>query len=277
MKAVILAAGQGTRLRPLTNHLPKCLVEVHGKPLLQYQLESLERVGIRDCVIVVGYLGHLVERRFGRRFGSVRITYITNEIFETTNNIYSLWLARREMNDDVLLLECDLLFDEDLLRDLKLSLCPDVAVVDGFNSSMDGTVILAQEGVSTSMVLKSQQSTGFNYQSALKTVNIYALCRDTMGQKFLPALDNYVTQGLTNEFYEAVIAQLIAQGDLQLGVHLTGTRKWTEIDTEDDLRRAERIFPDSLQGRYTGPAGSGTREATERMAATTATGRFRQT
>ena len=273
MKAVILAAGRGTRLRPLTDYLPKCLVQVHGKSLLQYQMESLERAGIRDCIIVVGYLGEQVQQRFGPRFGNVRITYVTNELFGQTNNIYSLWLARQEMDDDILLLEGDLLFDEALLRDLDLSQCPDVAVVDGFNSSMDGTIILAQEGLTTSMVLKSKQPVGFDYQSALKTVNIYVLCRETMRQRFLPALDRYVAQGLTGEFYEAVIAQLVSQGDLRLAVHLTGSRKWTEIDTEEDLRQAERMFAGSLLGNYADP---GAKEATGIMAAPTGTGWFRQ-
>ena len=276
MKAVILAAGQGTRLRPLTDYLPKCLVQVHGKPLLQYQLESLELAGIRDCIIVVGYLGDQVRHQFGPRFGNVRITYVTNEVFQHTNNIYSLWLARREMDDDILLLEGDLLFDEDLLRDLNLSQCRDVAVVDGFDYSMDGTVILAREGLTTSMVLKSQQSAGFDYRSALKTVNIYVLCRETMKQQFLPTLDRYVTQGLTGEFYEAVMAQLIAQGDLRLGVHMTGSRKWTEIDTEEDLHQAERIFPGSQVGSYTSQGGAIANEAPGRIVAPTGTGWYRQ-
>jgi NDP-sugar pyrophosphorylase family protein len=251
MKAVILAAGSGTRLRPLTNYLPKCLVKVHGKPLLQYQLEALEIAGIQDCVIVVGYLAEQVKRHFGSRFGNVRITYINNEVYQHTNNIYSLWLARWEMDDDILLLECDLIFDEGLIQDLALSQCPNVAVVDRFDSSMDGTIILAQDGLATSMVLKSQQAADFNYRSTLKTVNIYTLCRETLQQQFLPTLDRYVTQGLTGEFYETVMAQLVAKGDLQLGVHLTGIRKWTEIDTEEDLRQAERMFSSLLVGIYT--------------------------
>jgi len=255
MKAVILAAGQGTRLRPLTNHLPKCLVQVHRKPLLQYQLESLQQAGIQHCVIVVGYLGDMVQRHFGPKFGNVRITYVTNEIFNHTNNIYSLWVARQELNDDILLLEGDLLFEEGLLGDIIRSPYTDVAVVDRFNPSMNGTVILAQDGLSTSMILKTQQSADFDYRNALKTVNIYAFSRETLAQQFLPILDQYIDHGLTSEFYEAVISHLIARGDLQMAVHLTGNRMWTEIDTEDDLRQAERLFPDLPLGSYADSGG----------------------
>ncbi|MDP6102045.1 MAG: phosphocholine cytidylyltransferase family protein [Dehalococcoidia bacterium] len=264
MKAVILAAGQGTRLRPLTNHLPKCLVQVHEKPLLQYQLESLEQVGIGHCIIVVGYLGDQVRSCFGTRFGNVHITYVTNDVFEQTNNIYSLWLARQELNDDILLLEGDLLFEDGLLGDLTQGRYTNVAVVDRFNSSMNGTVILASQGLSTSMVLKAQQSADFDYRNALKTVNIYVLSQEVLSRQFLPTLDSYIDRGLTSEFYEAVIAQMIADDNLQMTVHMTGARRWTEIDTEEDLRLAEKFFPVSLPSDYTRPRQAITRSLLSR-------------
>ena len=175
MKAVILAAGQSTRLRPLTDHLPKCLVGVHGKPLLQYAMESLVQAGIQHCVIVVGYLGDQVQQQFGSQFGNVRLTYVINERYMETNNLYSLWLGRHELDDDILLLECDILFDVGLLNDVTQTGFPDVAVVDRFQSPMDGTVILAGRGVAKCMVLKSEQGINFDYSHALKTVNIYRL------------------------------------------------------------------------------------------------------
>ena len=249
MKAVILAAGQGTRLRPLTDHLPKCLVQVQGKPLLQYTLESLDQACIQHCVIVVGYLCDQVQQQFGPQFGKLRLTYVMNERYMDANNLYSLWLARHELDDDILLLECDLLFDEGLLGDVVQARFPDVAVVDKFQPPMDGTVILAESGMARSMVLKSEQGTDFDYRSALKTVNIYKLCQSTMRHQFLPLMDRYVTQGLLNHFYEAVMAELINRGKLRLWPLLTGARRWTEIDTEDDLHLAERLFSwPSLEG-----------------------------
>jgi choline kinase len=242
MKAVILAAGQGTRLRPLTDHLPKCLVHVLGKALMQYALESLDQVGIRHCVVVVGYLCDEVQRQFGSRFRNVRLTYVVNERYMDTNNLYSLWLARHELDDDILLLECDLLFEKELLGDVMQAPFTDVAVVDRFQSSMDGTVILAESDMAKSMVLKSEQGTDFDYLNALKTVNIYKLSQPTMRHQFLPLMDRYVTQGLVNHFYEAVIAELIDLGELRLSPLLTGARRWMEIDTEEDLHLAERLF-----------------------------------
>ena len=249
MKAVILAAGQGTRLMPLTNRVPKCLVRLHGKPIMQRQLESLDKAGFDQCVIVVGYRGDQVEYQFGPRFRNLEITYVNNERYEETNNLYSLWLARNFLDDDILLLECDLVFEDGLLKDIAQRTHPDIAVVDWFNSTMDGTVILAQEGLAESMVLKSQQSEEFDYRYALKTVNIYSLSRDTMVRRFLPALDRHVDIDAANAFYEAALAELVSQGKLKMAVHLTGDRKWTEVDTVGDLHEAEALFPTTSPAR----------------------------
>ena len=111
---------------------------------------------------------------------------------------------------------------------------------------MDGTVILPEGSFAKSLVLKSQQSDEFQYGTALKTVNIYSFSKQTMEEQLLPAIDDFVARGLINEFYEAAISELVAHRNLQLGVHLTKTRKWIEIDTYEDLHLAERMFPRSL-------------------------------
>ena len=250
MKGLILAAGQGTRLRPLTNHIPKCLVEVHGKSLMQHQLESLARAEIHDCIVVVGYMGEMVQRKFGSQFGKVRITYVTNDVFESTNNIYSMWLACQNLDTDVLLIEGDLMFEHGLLKDLASSPYQNVAVVDRFNSSMNGTVILEQGGLSKVVVLKSQQSADFDYRNALKTVNIYSICHETMIRHLLPMLNRYIDQNLTSEFYEAAFSNLVNDGSMELGIHRIGKRKWAEVDTKEDLLHAENLFQDYSPVHY---------------------------
>ena len=91
-------------------------------------------------------------------------------------------------------------------------------------------------------MLGADQSAVFRYNDALKTVNIYKISQGTMREHFLPRLDWFVAQGLTNQFYEAVLAGLISEGKIQLGVHLTGTRRWIEVDTKEDLANAENLF-----------------------------------
>ena len=240
MQAVILAAGEGTRLRPLTDYRPKCLVEVQGKPLLQYQLEALASAGLRECIVVVGHRAAQVRNHFGRHFRGLSITYVENEIYARTNNIYSLWLARREITQDMLLLEGDLIFEPELLVDLLELRCENAAVVDRFQPFMNGTVIMARGDVADAMVLKRDQSHGFDYRTALKTVNIYKFCRRTVGQ-LMPALGEYVLQGLTDHYYEMAISEAVADGTMRLNVLRTGAHPWAEVDTPEDLADAERM------------------------------------
>ena len=111
MRAIILAAGGGTRLRPLTNDLPKCLVPLGPQPLVDHQLQALRAVGVEDIVLVVGYLADQVRRHCG---DSVR--YVENRQFATTNSIYSLYVARHELDADTFLFNCDIIFHVRLLE-----------------------------------------------------------------------------------------------------------------------------------------------------------------
>jgi NDP-sugar pyrophosphorylase family protein len=225
--------------------MPKCLVPLHGKAILQCQLEALDRAGIQDCLLVVGYMADQIRARFGSSYGGVSMAYVENPRFNETNNLYSLWLARHHMDDDILLLEGDLVFDEELLVDVIQSRRQDTAVVDAYRPHMDGTVVLARHGEATAMVLKSEQAADFDYRSALKTVNIYRFSRATIQRSFLPALDRFVAQGRTDQFYEAVLAEMVSRGTLALGVHYAAPRRWAEIDTAEDLREAHVAFQPS--------------------------------
>ena len=243
MKAVILAAGMGKRLRPLTNSRPKCLVEVQGKPILQHQLESLAKMGVAECVLVTGYLSDQLRGHFGREFRGIQISYVENERYDETNNLYSLWLAIREFDDDIALLEGDLVFEDALLEQLFTSPDPNVAVVDRYQPFMDGTVILPEGRVSKAMVLKKDQGAGFDYSRALKTVNIYKLSAKDLSHQIIPELTRYVVEGKTDQYYEAVFADLVSRGVFELSVLRTEATRWTEIDTIEDLDLAEKLFP----------------------------------
>ena len=240
MQAVILAAGQGTRLRPMTETCPKCLIKVQGKAMLEYQLDALSAANVRECVIVVGYLSAQVRHYIGDRYRDIAISYVENEVYDQTNNIYSLWLARRKVFDDVLLLESDLVFDEELLTDLLRAPGENVAVVDYFQPSMNGTVILADDDSARAMVLKRDQAEGFDLSNALKTVNIYKFSLRAFEDVLIPAIEDNVLRGLTDDYYEMVIANAVADGSMGLDVLRTGIRAWAEIDTMEELADAER-------------------------------------
>ena len=180
MKAIILAAGMGTRLRPITSSLPKCLVQVNSKPILEHQLDALSLAGVRDIVLVVGHLARLLSAKYGTSYGSMNNQYVENRLYASTNNIYSLWLARQHLDGQMLLLEGDLVFEPELLQRLSQTSEPDVAVVERFQPPMDGTVIQTKGCWASKMVLKAYQGNDFDYGSALKTVNIYKFSHELL-------------------------------------------------------------------------------------------------
>ena len=156
--------------------------------------------------------------------------------------ISSFWLAWAELDDDTLLLEADLVFDTQLVSQLVSMDESNVAVVDRYQPSMDGTVILASGDFAESMILKSDQGRWFDYRTALKTVNIYRLSRETLANVILPEMEAFLNDGRTGQYYEAVFASLIASGRMEMAVLNTGNKKWAEIDTLDDLKKAEKMF-----------------------------------
>ena len=242
MKGLILSAGMGTRLVPLTHDCPKCLVRVAGKPMMEYQLDSLIRAGIDSCIIVVGYMAESVCGYFGAKYKSVSLSYVVNSLYAETNNLYSFWLAKTQLDDDVILLEGDLVFDDELVHQMVRMDDQNVALVDQYRPPMDGTVILANDGIAQSMVLKADQGPGFDFGPALKTINIYRLSREALAETILPEMEEFLAKGQATQYYEAVFAMLIETGRMSMTVMNPGTNRWAEIDTMEDLSVAEKIF-----------------------------------
>jgi choline kinase len=116
--AIILAAGRGNRLKPLSNTMPKPLTEVNGTPILFNALDNLELSGVQRICLVTGYLHDRMFEACGRHHGKMDIDYVVNHDYATTNNAYSLWLARDEMADGCYLLEADIFFDRDVFERL---------------------------------------------------------------------------------------------------------------------------------------------------------------
>ncbi|MGY4363179.1 NDP-sugar pyrophosphorylase family protein [Bradyrhizobium sp. i1.7.7] len=150
-RAVILAAGMGSRLRPYTEFVPKPLVEVNGTPMLHNALHQLSELGAREATIVVGYREEAIEQSCGHRFEEVDIEYVHNPIFDRTGSAYSLWLARNTMlAGDTVFLEGDVFFEREVLeRTLRTvsSTKQSVAAVAAFNAAMSGSAVeLADDG-----------------------------------------------------------------------------------------------------------------------------------
>ena len=242
MQAVILAAGRGERLRPLTDTNPKCLTLIGGKTILEYELDALDAAGIKECTIVVGYRANQVIEHYGPSFKNLTLHYVRNPDFATTNNLYSLWLARDRLQSQTILIEGDLLFYSELISRLVNLPGTDIAVVDKFQEGMNGTIVRGHGPMISEFVLKSAQGESFDFSGVAKTVNLYKFSKLTMIEHFLPALSRYVGEQNTNIFYEAVLAELVSKKSLQMGMMFPGDCPWFEIDTTEDLRAAQELF-----------------------------------
>jgi len=234
--ALLLAAGIGGRLYPLTQNEPKCLTIVNAMSILERLISNLNQHGFKRLVVVTGYLENRIRDFIGNKVGNIAIDYIFSPLYETTNNIYSLWMAREVINEPFLLLESDLVFDESLLDAM---LYPDRIAVAKVQPWMNGSCVT---------INKSQQVKTFLADNAdsfgavkYKTVNIYSISLASW-YCIVKKLDQHISDGKVNDYYETVFADMIADGSLNFKIVSFDGKPWYEIDTIEDLAKAEKLF-----------------------------------
>lgn len=243
MQAIILAAGMGKRLGDLTRNNTKCMVKVNGVPLIDRALTQLSRLDLSRVIMVIGYEGEKLRAHVGDCYKGLKITYIENPVYDKTNNIYSLSLARKELQeDDTLLIESDLIFEGRLLDKLVDNPYPNLALVDKYETWMDGTMVKLDDD---NNIVNFVPKKAFRYDevgSYYKTVNIYKFSRDFLRNSYVPFLEAYTKALGNNEYYEQVlrVITLLDKCDLK-ALPLEG-EKWYEIDDIQDLDIAETIF-----------------------------------
>jgi histidinol-phosphate/aromatic aminotransferase/cobyric acid decarboxylase-like protein/NDP-sugar pyrophosphorylase family protein len=242
-KAILLAAGVGDRLQPFTQEFPKCLVPVNGVPIIVNALTHLRAVGVTEAVIVVGHHKEKLYERFGDSFEGMKVTYIESENFTTTNNIYSLWLARDHLDEDVFLLEADVFFEQSLLEKMLSHESGSLAAVSQHQPWMSGAVVsLSKSGNIQALMDAREQGPDFDYSKVFKTVNIYLFQKEFLRRYFLPHLEAYIASGDVNEYYEVILTAMAHRVDRQLGAVQCDDLRWYEIDDENDRLSAEYLF-----------------------------------
>ncbi len=244
-RAVILAAGKGSRLQSLTENMPKCLVEIGGAPLLVRTMDGLAEQGLDEAVIVIGHGGDAIRDRIGESYAGLAIHYVKAPDFASTNNIRSLWDARHYLNQDVLLLEADVVFDAEVVGAL-LEVPGSSAAVAPFERPLSGTVVHRNAGdYVTSFTLGTEQGPGFDFENALKTVNIYLLREALLRDLVVPRLCRAVEGGHVDRYYETVLQDCVADGSLRnLAAIDVSSHRWYEVDDPRDLDAAEFRFLD---------------------------------
>lgn len=251
MQAVLLAAGMGKRLKELTQNNTKCMVKVNGVTLVERLLRILDRKQLTKIVIVVGYEGKKLIDYIETLSIQTPIVYIDNPIYDTTNNIYSLALAKQYLiEEDTLLFESDLIFDESLVDCLIEDTRETLALVDKYESWMDGTCMVLDAEDNIVDFIPGKYLDFGHTDEYYKTVNIYKLSSHFSANTYVPFLEAYKKAMGVNEYYESVI-KLIAMLDTKeiKAKRLEPDQRWYEIDDVQDLDIAGTLFPGSEEER----------------------------
>ena len=239
--ALLLAAGTGSRLFPLTKSSPKCLTLVNDKSILERLINNLKSQGFKRLVIVTGHEKDCIMDYLGEKSGDISIEYIHSPLYKTTNNIYSLWMARNIINEPFVLFESDLVLNSTLLDDMVY---PDRMAVALMQPWLNGTTVSVNK---TNMVTEFQKGTTDSYSDIrYKTVNIYSFSLLSW-QAIIKRLNQYIEAGSVNCYYETVFSEMTDNKSLAFESVSFDHKPWYEIDTIKDLAKAELLFPMELK------------------------------
>ncbi|MBQ6848260.1 MAG: aminotransferase class I/II-fold pyridoxal phosphate-dependent enzyme [Clostridia bacterium] len=260
MQGLILAAGMGKRLKDLTKNNTKCMVEVNGVTLIERALRQLDALSLNRIVLVVGYERQKLIDYINTLSIKTPIVYVENPIYNKTNNIYSLALAKKELSeDDTILLESDLIFEDAVLDELLNDPRETLALVDKYESWMDGTCVKISEDDTIEAFIPGKKFVFSDIKDYYKTVNIYKFSKHFSETHYVPFLDAYSKALGNNEYYEQVLRVITMLDDPEIKAKKLDGQLWYEIDDIQDLDIATSMFApdddeklDAIQGRFGG-------------------------
>jgi len=253
MRAIILAAGLGRRMMPLSEHVHKTLLTIGGQPIINRLIGGLRESGIVRITIVTGYRAHELESHVLEHFPELQFSFVRNELYESTNNIHSLALAFEQLDfdEDIVLLESDLIYEPAVLRRLIASKHDNVAVVDRYRVGLDGTVVAVSESkVVTHVIPASLQGPNFDFSEKYKTLNIYKFSAEFCRTTFNRLLSYYSRIIDNNCYYELILGILIYMQQAQIHAETLNGELWAEVDDPNDLRNAEFVFAPQDRRRH---------------------------
>ena len=233
MKALILAAGFGSRLAPITDNIPKSLVEVNGKSILFKQIENLHENGITDITIISGYLADILENRVKEKYPDINI--IESVDYRTTNNMYSAYLAKDVMkNEDFLMMNADVFFDSSVIEELLAFNHKNAIVTDIGTYYEESMKVIENNGRLTKI---SKQITEDEALGA--SIDVYKFSSEA-GQAFFNKCREYIEDKKELKLWSEVALNDILNEVEFRACPLVG--RWVEIDNHDDLNKAIEIF-----------------------------------
>jgi choline kinase len=242
--AIILAAGLGTRLKPISDHSPKCLTEVNGNTILANALENLASVGITNCTIVTGYLGEKITAACGNSRNGVQIHYTENKVYRKTNDMFSLWLAREVLEKGALIIEGDIFFYAHTLKAALQDMGDRSFYFAGRYKGKPNEVVLTTDHEKKIRSIEVLRGGAFLKECEIDTYGFMSsgilAVSPEYGDSLCGWLSEEVEKENTNILFDDVICMHTAE--LPLWVYEIGDDDWVEIDTKEDLARAETIF-----------------------------------
>lgn len=244
MKALVLAAGFGNRMRPLTDHIHKTLLKVNGEAIIDRIVSGLVQNAVTDVVVVTGYRADELVAHLRRGFPSVNFQFVHNERYAETNNIFSMSLALEQMaiDDDVLLIESDLIFSPDVIERAINSKHENVALVSPYVTGLDGTVVQLSGDRITGIFPPHLQGEKFELFGKFKTLNVYRFSQQFCANDFKKLLVHYAQVIDDNCYYELILGILIYMQRQDIYCEIIENEKWAEVDDPNDLAGAEFVF-----------------------------------
>ena len=243
MQAIILAAGMGKRLKELTQNNTKCMVKVNGVSLIDRMLHQIDNKHFSRIVIVVGYEAQKLVDYIGDLNIKTPITFVNNPIYDKTNNIYSLALAKDWLvKEDTILFESDIIFEDSVLDTLINDSRDTLALVDKYESWMDGTCVKLNEQDDIIDFVPGKKFDFKNTNNYYKTVNLYKFSKHFSKTHYVPFLEAYQTALGENEYYEQVLRVIAMLDEPVIKAKRLSGQRWYEIDDEQDLDIAESLF-----------------------------------
>jgi histidinol-phosphate/aromatic aminotransferase/cobyric acid decarboxylase-like protein/choline kinase len=244
MKAIILAAGIGYRMKPLTENTHKTMLKVGGNRIIDNIISGLVENNIKTIIVATGYLAEQVKSHLVASYPNIEFVFVHNPEFQETNNVYTLHKVfdTAEIDDDILLIESDLIYDPGVIRKIITSRYDNVALVDKYRIGMDGTVVTINENRITNVIPTHMQDYNFNFTDKYKTLNIYKFSKSFVSDTFKPLIHYYVNSIAKTSYYELILGILVYIQKQEIYAEIVEDENWAEVDDPNDLKIANFLF-----------------------------------